>query len=222
MPTTSEEARPLSAVIVAAGRSRRMDGEDKLWAPIPADQASARPLIACTIAAFQRCAAVQRITLVVSSDAQARTEALVRDAGFAKVSAIVAGGARRQDSVLAGLRALGPCDWVAVHDGARPLVSAELIERGLAEAAQTGASCCALPVQDTVREADQQQYAATTLDRSRLWLAQTPQTFRYDLLVKAHEQASGDATDDAALVEAIGIKVRLYRGSPRNLKVTTR
>ncbi|MDZ4278345.1 MAG: 2-C-methyl-D-erythritol 4-phosphate cytidylyltransferase, partial [Dehalococcoidia bacterium] len=128
---------------------------------------------------------------------------------------------RRQDSVRAGLEALGPCQWVVVHDGARPLVTKELIERGLAEAQATGASCCALPVPDTVKEADEAGDIARTLDRSRLWLAQTPQTFRYELLLKAHEQAAGAATDDAALVEALGVKVRLYEGSPRNLKVTT-
>jgi 2-C-methyl-D-erythritol 4-phosphate cytidylyltransferase len=110
---------------------------------------------------------------------------------------------------------------VIVHDGARPLLTADLIERGLEEARETGASSCALPVPDTVKEGDDMGYVARTLERSRLWLGQTPQTFRYDLLVEAHRGAKNDATDDAALVEALGVQVRLYRGSPRNLKVTT-
>ena len=94
-------------------------------------------------------------------------------------------------------------------------------EGGLAEAQETGASCCALPVPDTVKESDDAGRIVRTLDRSRLWLAQTPQTFRYDLLMQAHDRSQGEATDDAALVEALGVKVLLYRGSPRNLKVTT-
>ena len=108
-----------------------------------------------------------------------------------------------------------------IHDGARPLVTAALIERGLAEAEETGAACCALPVADTVKESDAAGNIAGTIDRSRLWLAQTPQTFRYELLLEAHRHAKGEATDDAALVEALGIKVRLYEGTRGNIKVTT-
>ena len=108
-----------------------------------------------------------------------------------------------------------------VHDGARPLVTADLIERGLQGAQDTGAACCALPVPDTIKEGDETPRVVRTLDRSKLWLAQTPQTFRYDLLMEAHRRAEGEATDDAALVEALGVEVRLYSGSPRNLKVTT-
>ena len=120
----------------------------------------------------------------------------------------------------AGLQALGGCGWVVVHDGARPLVTADLIERGLAEARETGAACCALPALDTVKEADDAGRVERTLDRSRLWLAQTPQVFSYELLQRAHHHADNEATDDAALVEALGVGVRLYEGSPRNMKVT--
>lgn len=193
-----------------------MGGDDKLWAPIE----GSRPLLAYSLSAFQACAAIDRIALVVAEEAIERAQALVRQAKLAKVCAVVAGGARRQDSVRAGLDALGPCDWVAVHDGARPLVTPELIERGLAAARETGAACCALPTPDTVKEASD-GLVSQTLDRSRLWLAQTPQVFRRELLLRAHEHAQGEATDDAALVEALGVRVRLYPGSPRNLKVTT-
>ena len=132
------------------------------------------------------------------------------------------GGARGKDSVRAGLESLDRGEWGTVHDGARPMVTPALIEQGLREAEETGAACCALPVPDTVKESDDAGRIVRTLDRSRLWLAQTPQTFRYDLLMQAHAQAKGEATDDAALVEALGVDVRLYQGSPRNLKVTTR
>lgn len=218
---TSDQTPDTGAVIVAAGRSRRMGGADKLWAPLVGPDGRSRPLLAHTLAAFQACPAVSRIALVTADDALERARALARDEGFDKVCAVVAGGARRQDSVRAGLEALGRCAWAIVHDGARPLVTADLIEQGLEEARETGASCCALPVPDTVKEGDDAGHVARTLERSRLWLTQTPQVFRYDLLMEAHRRAEGEATDDAALVEALGVKVRLYRGSPRNLKVTT-
>lgn len=209
------------AVIVAAGRSERMDGIVKPWAPLTdASSGRTRPLLAYPLAAFQSCAAIDRIVLVAAADAIERAQALVQDEDFGKVCAVVAGGARRQDSVRAGLDALGPCDWVAVHDGARPLVTPELIERGLEAARETGAACCAIPAPDTVKEADGERIVRT-LDRSRLWLAQTPQVFRYDLLMDAHRRIEADATDDAQLVESLGAEVRLYQGSPRNLKVTT-
>ena len=216
---TGNERSGTGAVIVAAGRSRRMAGVDKLWAPLPGPDG--RPLLARAMGVFESCPVIDRIVLVVSSDAVGRAQELVLEEGFAKVCAVVAGAARRQDSVRAGLEALEACEWVVVHDGARPLVTADLIERGLEEARATGASCCALPVPDTIKEADDKGTVVHTLDRSRLWLVQTPQTFRYDLLLKAHRHAEGEATDDAALVEALGVHVQLYQGSPRNLKVTT-
>jgi len=210
----------VGAVIVAAGRSTRMDGEDKLWTSLTGRDGIGRPLLAYAIRPFQASAAVERIALVIAPEAIERAQTLVRDERFDK-ACVVPGGARRQDSVRAGLDALGPCAWVAVHDGARPLVTLDLIERGLEAARETGAACCALPVPDTVKQSDDEHNIARTLDRSRLWLAQTPQVFRYDLLVRAHEQTAFDATDDAALVEALGVNVKLYPGAARNLKVTT-
>lgn len=196
-----------------------MGGADKLFAPL-----AGRPLLAHSLDAFQRCPAVERIVLVLSEGNRRQGEALVEGGGFSKVEAICLGGERRQDSVRAGLstlEGLGPPDWVVVHDGARPLVTPALIEAGLAAACETGAAACAVPVQDTVKEVDERGLVRRTLDRERLWLVQTPQVFRYDMLREAHERARADATDDAWLVEALGQRVRLYMGSRRNLKVTT-
>lgn len=209
------------AVIVAAGRSERTGDVDKLWASLTGPDAKSRPLLAYTVAPFQR-AAVDRIALVVAADAVYRARALVKGEGFHKVVAVVPGGARRQDSVRAGLDALQDCEYVAIHDGARPLVTEELIERGLVAAQDTGASCCAVRAHDTIKQSDASGHVARTLDRSTLWLAQTPQVFRYDLLVDAHRNAQGEATDDAAMVEALGVRVCLYEGSARNIKVTTK
>ena len=208
------------AVIVAAGRSERMGGVVKPWAALADASGRERPLLAYPLAAFQACNAVDRIALVVAAGAVERARALVRDERFDKVCAVVPGGARRQDSVRAGLEALAGCDWVAVHDGARPLVTPELIERGLEAALETGAACCAIPAPDTVKEADGDR-VVRTLDRSLLWLAQTPQVFRYDLLMDAHRRVKADVTDDAQLIESLGVVVRLFEGSSRSIKVTT-
>jgi 2-C-methyl-D-erythritol 4-phosphate cytidylyltransferase len=212
-PTTQVN---VGAVIVAAGRGRRMAGVDKLLAPL-----AGRPLLVHTLAAFQECEAVQRVVLVMAADRLEEGRELVRAHGFDKVAAVCAGGERRQDSVRAGLEALGPCEWVAVHDGARPLVTARLIEEGLAAARETGAAICAVPVSDTIKEVTASGEVERTVERKGLWLVQTPQVFRYDLLLEAHRAARIEATDDAALVEAMGGRVRVYMGSPRNIKVTT-
>ena len=207
------------AVIVAAGRSERMGKVNKLWALLPSKNGREEPLLAHTLTSFQKSRKISQGVLVVAEDAFTDGELLVRENGFQKFS-VVAGGGRRQDSVLAGLEALKDCEWVVIHDGARPLVTVNLIEHGLEEALETGASCCGVPVPDTVKEAAAGR-VVRTVDRSRLWLAQTPQIFRYDLLLDAHKRASGDMTDDAALVEALGVEVRLYAGSRTNIKVTT-
>jgi len=213
----SSTGERVAAVIAAGGRSVRMGGVDKLFAPL-----AGRPLLFHTLGAFQACAAVHTVVLVVSPENLGAAQALVSEGGFSKVAAVCLGGDRRRDSVSAGLKALSACDWVVVHDGARPLVTPSLIEAGLAAARQTGAAACALATADTVKEADASGRVLGTLDRSRLWLVQTPQVFRYDILRRAHQAAPEvDATDDAALVERLGIEVRLYAGSPRNLKVAT-
>jgi 2-C-methyl-D-erythritol 4-phosphate cytidylyltransferase len=211
----SELGERCAAVIVAAGRSERAGGIDKLWAPL-----AGRPLIAWTLDAFEGCPAIDSVTLVVADDAIERADALVREEGLTKVTQVCAGGATRQASVRAGLEALPGCAWVVVHDGARPFVTAKLIEATLAAARDTGAACCALPAHDTVKEVADRRIVRT-LDRARLWLAQTPQGFRYDLLLDAHRRSEGGATDDATLVESLGVEVRIVPGSARNFKVTT-
>jgi len=214
----------LGAVIVAAGSGTRMGGLDKLFTEV-----AGRPLLAHAIAAFQECDAVERIVLVLAAENVERGQARARAQGFSKVCAVVPGGKRRQDSVRIGLEALGGCEYVAVHDGGRPLVSVELIERGLAAARETGAAVPAVPLVDTVKEASADGIVVRTLDRSRLWAAQTPQVFRHDLLARAHREVTSDPsaslragyTDDASMLEALGVPVRLFPGERRNIKVTT-
>jgi len=206
----------VGAIIAAAGQSRRFGEGDKLFAPL-----AGRPLILHTLIAFEVCRAVDRVVLVLAAESLERGRRLVEAAGFDKVAAVCPGGPRRRDSVRLGLEALGECRWVVVHDGARPLVTAALIEAALAAAAETGAAIAAVPVVDTLKEAAEDSLITRTLDRRNLWAAQTPQVFAYELLCEAHRLAANDATDDAALVEALGRRVKVFPGSPRNLKVTT-
>jgi 2-C-methyl-D-erythritol 4-phosphate cytidylyltransferase len=204
----------IGAIVLGAGGSTRMGGVDKLLAPL-----AGRPLLARTLDPFADSPAVQAIVVVASAANAAAIEALV--CGRAKMRAVVLGGERRRDSVRAGLAALADCDLVLVHDGARPLVTADLIDSVLRAAAETGAALCAVPVSDTVKRANAAGLVESTLRREHLWLAQTPQAFRRDILLRAHEELEGDFTDDAAMVEALGLPVRIVMGSARNLKVTT-
>ena len=201
---------------MAAGSGRRFGEGDKLFAPL-----AGRPLIAHSLMAFEVCRLIDRVVLVLTEENLERACRLVDAAGFDKVAVICPGGPRRQDSVRLGLEALGECRWVVVHDGARPLGTAALIEAGLAAAAETGAAIAAVPLADTLKEAADDGLVRRTLDRRNLWAAQTPQVFDYELLREAHRQADGEVTDDAALVEALGRRVKVFPGSARNLKVTT-
>jgi len=213
MPAQPES---VGAIVAAAGAGRRFGEGDKLFAPL-----AGRPLIARTLMAFEVCRAVDTVVLVLAEENLERGCRLVDAAGFDKVVVICPGGPRRQDSVRLGLEALPECRWVVVHDGARPLVTAALIEAGLTAAAETGAAIAAVPLADTLKEVADDSSIAKTLDRSSLWAAQTPQVFDREVLREAHRQAQGEATDDAALVEALGRRVKVFPGSPRNLKVTT-
>ena len=224
MTASSEEAATpakaggVGAIIVAAGRSRRMGGGDKLWVSL-----GGRPLLAHTLAIFQHCPSIHKIVLVLAPGQEKLGQTLIKNSLLNKVAAICAGGEERQDSVRAGLAALGPCEWVVVHDGARPLVTRELIDKGLAAARATGAATCAVPLHDSIKLVSEQGLVEKSLDRRRLWQVQTPQVFRYELLVEAHRAAAKQppASDDATLVERLGRQVKAYMGSYHNIKVTT-
>jgi 2-C-methyl-D-erythritol 4-phosphate cytidylyltransferase len=195
-----------------------MGGVDKTFVPV-----GGKPLISYAVEAFQQCPAVHAIVLVVAPGQSLWDAARLADeqSGWRKVRAIKAGGPRRQDSVALGLAALPPCQWVVVHDGARPLVTPELITRGLDAAVDTGAAIAAVPAKDTIKVVDQGRLVLATPDRSSLWLVQTPQVFRRALLERAHREVQEDVTDDAAMVERLGLPVRVFMGAYSNIKVTT-
>ena len=204
------------AIIVAAGESQRMGGVDKVQALL-----GGKPVLARVVDPFQNCGAIDQIVVVVSEQNLERGKQLVAEEGWSKVTDVCPGGRRRQDSVAAGLRRLSGCDWVVVHDGARPLVTVDLIEQGLAEARETGAAAAAVPVPDTIKVAEGDRIVHQTPPRQNLWAVQTPQVFRYPIIAEAHREAKGDVTDDASLVEQLGYKVKLYMGSYDNIKITT-
>lgn len=213
------------AVVTAAGRGTRMGGAmpPKQFIPL-----AGRPVLAHAIQAFQDCAAVASVVVTVTPGTEQRVRREVVDRyRLDKVCRLVEGGAERQDSVLQALLAiaeLGGCDRVAIHDGARPLLDAVTLERALLAAAEHPALVVGIPVRDTIKETDASGVIQATPDRSRLWAAQTPQIFAFDIALRAYQEAARQGwrgTDDASLVERIHVPVRMVAGSPSNIKVTT-
>ena len=205
------------AVIVAAGSASRMGGIDKVMAPLRGE-----PMILRTVRAFEGCDTVKEIVIVTREDLIKPITELC--SGFTKVRSVVKGGSSRQESVKLGLLALSKeVQLAAVHDGARPLVSVELIDKTIRAAHSYGAAAPAIPVKDTIKVSEG-GFIASTPDRSTLRAVQTPQVIDRDLLLGALEKAEQDGTavtDDCSAVEHIGMKVRLAEGDERNLKVTT-
>lgn len=212
---------PVFAIIPAAGAGRRMGKETpKLLLTL-----GGRPVLAHTLSAFERASLVEGVVVVASeSTLDACRREVVERFGLRKVSALVLGGAERQDSVRAGLEAVrGRAEIVVVHDGARPFVTPRLIDASVEQCRRSGGVVVAVPVKDTVKVAEDGR-VVETLDRSRLWAAQTPQTFPFDLLYDAHSRALAEGfrgTDEASLVERGGGTVTLLEGSYDNIKITT-
>jgi len=210
-----------AAVIVAAGTSRRMQGRDKLWTPL-----AGRMTLARTIDVFESSPLIDTLILVLSTERLAEATALCNNEGWRKIAAVVPGGARRQDSVRAGLDALARLaqnsQWVMIHDGARPLVTAAILEAGLIAAQEHLAAIAAVPVKDTIKLVEDGHVTAT-FDRSQLWAIQTPQVFSFPLIYQAHHSATAqeDVTDDAALLERLGHRVTIFPGAYTNIKITT-
>ena len=206
----------IAAIIVAAGEGRRMGGVDKMLTELDGESILLR-----ATRPFQECKLINQIVVVVSGDNEKKCRRLITGQEWSKVTDVCIGGKRRQDSVVAGLKQLNGYDWVVIHDGARPLVTIDLIERGLEAAQETGAAAAAVPVTDTIKEVDDSGIVSQTPPRQNLRAVQTPQVFRFDVIQIAHQQDCGDVTDDASLVENLGHKVKLYEGSYDNIKITT-
>jgi len=208
----------LTAIIVAAGDSRRM-GFDKLFTAI-----AGKPVIAHTISAFQRANSVNEIIVVAREDRRDEIKTIVRDRRSHKVRSIVPGGKHRQDSVRAGLDQLDSATrWVAVHDAARPLITPEQIERVFQQCANHGAAALTEPINDTLKRADSDLLVSGSVDRDQLYAMQTPQIFERQLLEDAYRAICAEnifVTDEVSAVERMGRKVVLVVNGDFNFKMT--
>ncbi|MCZ6820570.1 MAG: 2-C-methyl-D-erythritol 4-phosphate cytidylyltransferase [Calditrichaeota bacterium] len=208
-----------SAIIVAAGQGLRSGGD----LPKQFQAIGGKPVICHTLEKFEACAAVDDVLIVASQDWLPHvTQEIVERYRFPKIRQVVAGGKERQDSVYQGLKALDNPDVVVVHDAVRPFVAVDKIALVVATAAENGAAILAIPPRDTIKTGHAGM-VGETLDRATLWSVQTPQAFKYDLLLAAYDRAFEDgnySTDESALVEAIGHPVRIVEGDFENMKIT--
>jgi len=210
------------AVIVSAGKGLRfMEGKKKQFHFL-----EGKPILAHTLDRFETCPLIRSIRLVAGQeDMDYCLKEIVEQYRFQKVSQIVPGGKRRQESVKNGIDALPKdTDIVAIHDGVRPFVTQAMIEDSIHSAVRYGAVILAMPVKDTIKMSNPDGTVLKTLDRESLWQVQTPQTFQVSVIKEAYSKAAEDAfigTDDASLVERLGVKVHILPGSYTNIKITT-
>ena len=213
----------VAAVIVAAGKASRFGGnQKKQYASL-----GGRTVLAQTLMTFDRCGRIDEVFLVVSrEDRDLCQEAVLTPCSFHKPIHLITGGVDRQESVYKGLEATeGRFEFVLIHDGVRPFVTNDMIDGCMEQVGKRGACVVAEPIPDTVKRVDETDRIVSTVDRSNLRLAQTPQAFRYQLIWKAHVAAAREGyrgTDDAQLVERLGATVVTVPGSRKNIKITTR
>ena len=213
----------ITAIVLAAGQGKRMHSKiQKQFLEI-----QDHPVLYYSLKCFQDSPLIQDIVLVTGEDmiSYCKRE-IVERYQFTKVTEVIAGGKERYDSVYRGLLACKDCEYVFIHDGARPFITEEILERGMFGVQETGACVVGMPSKDTVKISDEADFVKETPDRSRVWTVQTPQIFSYELIRRAHESIRKKdmttITDDAMVVEQeSGIKVRLVEGSYQNIKITT-
>lgn len=209
-----------TAVILAAGLGKRMQaGHNKQFIEI-----CEQSVLTHTLTVFAKIPEIAKIVLVVRAGEEDTCQNMIPEIAENK-TVLAIGGKERQDSVHNGIRAITwECEYILIHDGARPLVSEEVIRRTLLAAQNSGAAICAVPVKDTIKQADSDGNVLATIPRESLWAVQTPQVFRADLIRRAYENAyvhNHYGTDDASLVEYLGEKIKIVTGDYENIKITT-
>lgn len=217
------EQKKCTAIVLAAGQGKRMHSKvQKQFLEI-----GQKPIVYYSLHCFQESPRIQEIILVTSKEMIPYCEKeIVEKYGFGKVTRIVEGGRERYDSVYAGLKACKDTDFVFIHDGARPFITVEMVERGYQAVVKTGACVLGMPSKDTVKLADEEGYIKETPDRKIVWNVQTPQIFSYKLICTAYESIQqkdmSNVTDDAMVVEQeTGTRILLVEGSYQNIKITT-
>jgi 2-C-methyl-D-erythritol 4-phosphate cytidylyltransferase len=210
----------IAAVIAAAGLGKRMDSRK----PKQFLTLAGKPVLWHTLQRFIKIGMFSEIVLVINRGSfRYCQQAIVKKYKFNQVKLVI-GGKERQDSVYHGLKSLSPCDYVVIHDGVRCLVTAQIIRKTIQAACKFQAAVAAVPIKDTIKESVIGHIVKRTIDRDTLWMIQTPQVFRYDLIMKAYQQAAKRgfySTDDASLVEKLDRKVKLVMASYNNIKITT-
>lgn len=209
-----------AVIIVAAGSGKRMGANiPKQFLPL-----CGRPILSHTIAAFERSPDTDEIIIVTNAENVEYVKNEIA-APYKKVKKVVCGGSERQYSVFNGLREISAgCETVLIHDGVRPFVTPECIKNIIEETKLYGCCVLAVPVKDTIKVCDKDGFIESTPDRACLWQAQTPQAFKYDIILRAHRQAQEDGflgTDDSMLTERLGYKTKVVSGSYENIKITT-
>lgn len=212
-----------TAVVLAAGRGKRMNSRiQKQFMNL-----GGYPVLYYSMKCFQDSPLIQDMILVAEEEEISYCrEEIIDKYGLSKVSAVVPGGRERYDSVYAGLCACRECDYVFIHDGARPFLTEEILQRGMKAVRRTGACAVGMPSKDTVKLKDEDGCIGETPSREKVWIIQTPQIFSYSVILQAYrelqDQDKSDITDDAMVVERTGrVSVVLAEGSYRNLKITT-
>lgn len=210
----------VSVIIVAAGSASRMDGIDKQLMEL-----GGMPVVIRSILAFEQSKMVDEIIVVTKKDSIPELNRRVRDAFISKVKFIVAGGKTRQESVFCGVSCVDDrCEYIAVHDGARPLVLTGAVEACLLDAFEHKAALLGVKVKDTIKQVSDERFVEKTIHRHNLYTAQTPQIFEANLYRRAMQRADEtgmDYSDDCQLIEAIGQRVYVSRGHYNNIKITT-
>ncbi|MCU0453089.1 MAG: 2-C-methyl-D-erythritol 4-phosphate cytidylyltransferase [Bacteroidetes bacterium] len=211
------------AIVPAAGSGLRLGGATRKQFLL----LRSKPIIVHTLQRFEHCSDVDEVAVAVPVSAIVDMESIVSRYRLHKVSKVIVGGDQRQDSVALVLKTLRarPSDIIMVHDGVRPFIEPKKIAQSIAACKEHGAAVLAVQPKDTIRRSRGGRFFDETLDRSALWMVQTPQTFRADILQKAFRQAAKDrfySTDEAALVERIGVRPRIVEGSYDNIKITTK
>ncbi|NLY18246.1 MAG: 2-C-methyl-D-erythritol 4-phosphate cytidylyltransferase [Clostridiaceae bacterium] len=211
-----------TAIIVAAGTGSRMKtSTNKQYLPL-----SGKPVLAHTLEVFEKSGFISEIIVVINKEEHKQfDECILTPYRFQKIKSVVDGGADRQESVYNGLKKVSSnAELVCVHDGARPFVTVDIIKESVSAAGISGAACAGVPVKDTIKQADKRGVVEKTLARRLLWAVQTPQAFKKEILINAHEKALSDGfrgTDDCVLVERLGHTVQMVMGSYSNIKITT-
>jgi len=215
----------VSAVIVAAGSGKRMGSQvSKQYMPL-----QGKPLLYYCLKAFEENRRIDEIVVVVGAqEIEFCKKNIIKKYGFQKTKQVIQGGAERVDSVYEGLKVISDCQIVLIHDGARPFITDDMIDRAIDGAKKYQACVLGIPVKDTIRIADAEGFAENTPDRRLIWSIQTPQAFSYPLLIKAYKllfstkNIDFKITDDAMVVETMtGTRIKLLAGSYQNIKITT-